>query len=260
MLEKYGALFTTAAIQLSESKWFWISMHLNVSFPDKQINRTGVEAITKVSLNSIRQACILAGMDDVLPDLDRLERLIWPPYEMMAKPEPHEIASSMVHFLSRLQDEIKSQYFFHLDQKDVPFYVGEGLVAEKFGWAIEDMSEAGKCLALQRSTACIFHLMRVLERAVQAFGKKLKVKIDVHAETWHQIMLHVNKEVQALPSKTAAQRKKKSGYAEAAAHLQSVRIAWRNEVMHPKQTYTRDEAYEVFNATKTFMAYLAGVL
>jgi hypothetical protein len=31
-------------------------------------------------------------------------------------------------------------------------------------------------------------------------------------------------------------------YAEAASHLYNVKVAWRNEVMHPKQTYTFEEA------------------
>lgn len=260
MLEKYGALFAISAIQLQESKWFWIGVHLGLSFGPQQISRDGVEAITRVSLQSIRKACILADMDNLLPELDRLERMIWPSHPNIPQSAAHEIASSITHFMSRLQDELKSQYFFHLDQKDVPFFLTDDHAPKKFDWAHEDMSEAGKCLALQRSTACVFHLMRVLEHAVQAFGRKLKVKIDVMNETWHQIMLHVNKEVQNLPSRTSAQKKKKSSYAEAAAHLQSVRLAWRNEVMHPKQTYTRQEAFEVFNATKVFMAYLAGVL
>ena len=78
--------------------------------------------------------------------------------------------------------------------------------------------------------------MRVMEIGVQSFGKKLKVSIDVQSETWNQIMLHVSKQIEKLPSATQMDKKKKAKLAEAAAHLQSVRLAWRNEVMHPKQT------------------------
>lgn len=134
------------------------------------------------------------------------------------------------------------------------------MVSEKFPKAVEDIAEAGKCVALQRTTACVFHLMRAMELGVQALGKKLKVKINVQTETWHQIMLHVNKSVEALPSKIHAQKQKKSAYAEVAAHLQSVRLAWRNEVMHPKQTYTRQEAFDIFNATRVFMNSLAEIV
>jgi hypothetical protein len=63
--------------------------------------------------------------------------------------------------------------------------------------------------------------------------------------------------VLALPSKTPREKARKSSLASAAAHLQSVRLAWRNEVMHPKQTYTRQEAFDIFNASKAFMVQLA---
>jgi hypothetical protein len=73
-------------------------------------------------------------------------------------------------------------------------------------------------------------------------------------------MLHVEKAVQQMPSKTSSQRTRKSAYATAASYLQTVRLAWRNEVMHPKQTYTRQEAFDIFNTSKAFMAYLADLV
>ena len=39
-----------------------------------------------------------------------------------------------------------------------------------------------------------------------------------------------------------------------------MKLAWRNEVMHPKQTYTEEEALEVFAASKAFMRELASVV
>jgi hypothetical protein len=236
MLEKYALLFTVATVGLSEAKWLCIPLQLQPG--EKQVPREMIERAAAHGLRIIRQAAILSDMDDVLPELDRLEQLIWPPHKDMPLAPLNGIAQAINHLISRLQDELNSQYFFHLDQKDVQFYLEEKpfgqKVADKFEQANEDICEAAKCLSLQRSTACVFHLMRVLELGVQAFGKKLKVKLDVRAETWHQILLHVNKEIQAMPSKTTKQKSKKSQYAAAAAHLQSVRLAWRNEVMHPK--------------------------
>jgi len=256
-----GPCLLSRGFNFRKAKWLWISLELGLNFndPTKRMSREGVEAVTKVSLHSMRQVCILSDMNEVIPELDRLEQLIWPPYASMPKSQAHEIASALTHFMARLQDEVKSQFFFHLDQRDVPFFLEEN-TPKKFDWAREDMSEAGKCLALQRPTACVFHLMRALEHAVQRLGKKLKVEIDVSTESWHQICLHINKQTEGLPKNTVAQRNKKIAYAAAASHLTSVRIAWRNEVMHPKQTYTREEAFEIFTATKAFMASLEKVL
>jgi hypothetical protein len=44
------------------------------------------------------------------------------------------------------------------------------------------------------------------------------------------------------------------------SNLYNVKIAWRNEVMHPKQTYTPDEGKMVFIAVRGFMSDLADVI
>jgi hypothetical protein len=261
MLEKHASLFVLATTAFSEAKW--IVFQTEKAGADGPASRAQIHALGKHAIHQLRQACILSDMDDVIPQIDRLSQsfdmlLTTPEYTL------DTVGQSIKHLLSRIHDELAAQYFFHLDQRDVPFYVGDrpfgSGVSERFDAATEDISEAAKCLALQRPTACVFHLMRVLELGVQTLGKRLRVKIDVRTETWHQILLHANKAVLAMPSKTSAQKKRKSAFASAAAHLQSVRLAWRNEVMHPKQTYTRQEAFDIFNASKAFMIHLADLV
>ncbi|MDH2357053.1 hypothetical protein QCM80_41680 [Bradyrhizobium sp. SSUT112] len=269
MFETFGGIWSVAIILLSESKWMWVGLWSRAQIGHPQttmapIERHRVEAATKHALLKIRQGCILTDLDSIVPELDRLEQAIWPVHPNTPLTGPDGIATAITHLLSRIQDELKAQYFFHLDQRDVPFFADHQpfgpYVAEKFELANEDITEAGKCLALQRPTACVFHLMRAMELAVQNLGKKLKVQINVKTETWHQIMLHVNKSIELLPSKTPAQKRKKALYAEGSAHLQSVRLAWRNEVMHPKQAYTRQEALDIFNATRAFMSSIASLV
>jgi hypothetical protein len=48
--------------------------------------------------------------------------------------------------------------------------------------------------------------------------------------------------------------------ASVAANLYAVKLAWRNEVMHPKQTYTEEEAVALGTAVKAFMTDLLGVI
>jgi hypothetical protein len=50
-------------------------------------------------------------------------------------------------------------------------------VAEKFNSAVFDIRESGKCLALGRATACVFHLMHVLEFALQAIHACLELEV-----------------------------------------------------------------------------------
>lgn len=92
---------------------------------------------------------------------------------------------------------------------------------------------------------------------VQRFGQKLKVTtIDVKRESWHQIMLHVHKQVDALPGgikASVSQNKRKQRFSLAASHLDHVRIAWRNDVMHPKETYDNKEALDVLVSVRAFL-------
>jgi hypothetical protein len=48
--------------------------------------------------------------------------------------------------------------------------------------------------------------------------------------------------------------------AEASANLYSVKVAWRNEVMHPKATYTLEEAENTLRQMRIFMHSLAGII
>jgi hypothetical protein len=259
MLEKYGSLFTRAVVALSEAKILCFPLQLQPG--ERQLSDDEIARGVLNGVQLMRTACILVEMDDILPELDRLEQLVVPVSSLIPFAPRAGIAQAIVHLLSRLQDNLNAEYFFHLTKSDVSFFMNKepfgSLVSVKFDNAREDIEEAAKCLALQRPTACIFHLMRVLELGVQALGKKMKIKIEPKEQTWYQIILHVNKAIEALPSKMASEMKKKSSYAEAASHLQSVRLAWRNEVMHPKQTYTRQEAHDIFNTTRVFMISLA---
>lgn len=132
-------------------------------------------------------------------------------------------------------------------------------VIAKFGGQTEDMFEAGNCFALGRWTACVFHLMRLLEVGVQRFGELLGVTlIDSRGKekVWQNILDEANKAIRALDQNA----EKTKGYAAISANLYSVKLAWRNEVMHPKDTYTEEQARGVFDAARTFMAELASVL
>ena len=43
-------------------------------------------------------------------------------------------------------------------------------------------------------------------------------------------------------------------------HLYHVKQAWRNDVMHPKKTYTEEEAKAAFSAVKSFMHHLSDLI
>jgi HEPN domain-containing protein len=129
-------------------------------------------------------------------------------------------------------------------------------VAAKFSKAITDIQEAGKCYATGRYTATVFHLMRVMEYATQYLGRRLSISL-VNEKNWQNIVDEVDKAIKNLPTKDPRQKALRNRFAEASAHLRMVKNAWRNDVMHPKETYTEQEAERVLRNVNDFMVHIA---
>ena len=179
--------------------------------------------------------------------------------------DPEKVLSqeSAAFFQTLLQNELHSVFFKHVSKENADLYNNREAfgpqVSLKFSLAISDIEEASKCLALERSTACVFHLMRVMERGVQYFGKKLGVKL-VAEKTWQKILDDLNAPIKAMPQKTKRQQERKEELAALHAHLFNVKLAWRNRVMHPKASYSPEEAADVYQQVDKFMRYLAATL
>jgi hypothetical protein len=59
-----------------------------------------------------------------------------------------------------------------------------------------------------------------------------------------------------LPEMTAEEAHRKKMLQQARAHLHAIRLAWRNDTMHPKEQYDLEEADEIYGHVKTFMKHL----
>ena len=146
-----------------------------------------------------------------------------------------EAACAIGEIRSRLRDELRQVKLFALNDTEAQLYAETVSlfgpdVSSKFAASIlEDIDEAGKCLALGRSTATVFHLMRAMEAALQAFGNKLGIALP-DTKVWQVLLDQVNKAIKAVPPKDPTT----IAYAQIAANLYNVKLAWRNEVMHPK--------------------------
>ncbi|HWN42015.1 MAG TPA: hypothetical protein VNW71_07310, partial [Thermoanaerobaculia bacterium] len=87
---------------------------------------------------------------------------------------PETVMSDLQRSIER---ELRSNLFLHVGENERRYYegrhqFGEG-VAAAFPSAVIDIEEAGKCYALSRYTACVFHLMRVMESALRVLASTL---------------------------------------------------------------------------------------
>jgi hypothetical protein len=157
-----------------------------------------------------------------------------------------------------IQSEMSVAQFFYMPRKQADFYDQPELFGKKVNMRFPkiqfDMVEAGNCYAMGRGTASVFHLMRIMEIGVQKFGTALGVTLTGQ-KNWHNILDEIHKAIKALPKipKTVKM-------SQAAANLYSVKLAWRNEVMHPNDKYTLEEAKNLIGQVKLFMGQLATII
>ncbi|MBL8687904.1 MAG: hypothetical protein JNL04_02345 [Rhodospirillaceae bacterium] len=182
-------------------------------------------------------------------------------------PDPAVIARVCSRHLEELQERIEQsledRLVYSVPAEKVDFikrsltiYGKE--VAETFIDAAYDLDEASTSLGMSRNTACVFHLMRALEFAVQRLGEEMGVTvIDKHDRDleWGKIISNINDHVKTMPPGD-----RKDEISAICSMLYHVKQAWRNSTMHPKQTYTDEEAKAVFDASRSFLRAVAGIL
>jgi hypothetical protein len=158
-----------------------------------------------------------------------------------------------------IRREMSCVQFFYMPSEQTDFYSQNELfgaqVNAKFPSIQYDMEEAGNSFAMGRGTACVFHLMRIMEVGVREFGKKLGVSL-VNEKNWQNILDELNKAIKILSPKAAGTVE----MSQASANLYAVKLGWRNEVMHPKDTYTLEEAKNLIGQVKLFMGQLATII
>ncbi len=171
-----------------------------------------------------------------------------------------DICNALFDIQSRIRDELSLRLYVqvsshlakHYEPKSPPF--GD-LVFNQFGAAAEDVIEAGNCLALERSTASVFHLMRVMESGLKTLASELGIP---YAPSWESYLRQIAAVLESdWKSKPADVRAKQPFYRDVAGDLQLVKMAWRNPTMHIVKNYSQDEAVRIYGCVKQFMVRLA---
>lgn len=169
------------------------------------------------------------------------------------------LSTTLVELDNTIRREMSTNLFFHMPWEQANSYDQKELfgaeVNAKFPSIQFDTVEAGNCYAMGRGTACVFHLMRIMEVGVQRFGAKLGVVL-VQEKNWQVILNETDKAIRKLDPKDPAT----IGKCQASAMLYAVKVAWRNEVMHPNDKYTLEEAKDLIGQVKLFMIQLASII
>jgi hypothetical protein len=166
---------------------------------------------------------------------------------------------------SRLADELSLTTLFVLESdKQGYFEPSEPLfgkdVEVKFPSVSFELDEAAKCFALGRSTAAVFHLMRLMEIGINAVASCLSIPPPTRGgdRNWGAISKKIKDEMERRNA--SGRWADKEFFAAVYASLDAVRVAWRNTTMHVDNKYSEEESEHIFGAIRGFMRRLASRL
>lgn len=162
-------------------------------------------------------------------------------------------------FASRIVLIMPPEKIGHYEPAKPPF--GQD-VQNKFPSSIFEIDEAGKCYALNRHTAAVFHLMRTMETGIRAVARCLGIPDPVKPgeRNWGFIIKEMKAGIDARgrgSTRPWSDPADKQFFEDMYVSLDGVRNVWRNATMHVEKTYTDDEAEHIYGAVRGFMKKLA---
>lgn len=106
-----------------------------------------------------------------------------------------------------------------------------------------DFDEAGKCLLLNRFTACAFHTLRGTEDLLKFYYEKLLDTSSKEHQTWWNFYEDIEKINKTLKPKISE---------ELLNNLNNLRKFYRNKTQHPQMIYNIDDVQDLlFNCIKS---------
>lgn len=167
----------------------------------------------------------------------------------------------------RLRDEMNGRFFLSLSLSETEYYSNYRQkwadVIERFPASEDDIDEAGKCFALGRYAASVFHSLQVIEVGLIELGRILVVN-DPHPG-WGASTNRLKAILKTkFPDRTSFQKEHSAMIEQLDAMTESLKSAWRNKVSHAygKLTlltagFAPDVAEEILVTSRGFMRRLA---
>lgn len=157
--------------------------------------------------------------------------------------EAHRLSKAATEIRKTLEAEIRGYEAYVVTPKridvrrllrDVPSLFAPDTYAKLSSIAQYDLDEAAKCIAFERSTAAAFHVLRATEAVLRDFYRSLARRKRVQLY-WGLMVADLRK------------RRKADKYSVLLAHLDNIRLSFRNPTQHPEATYDIHEVQDLWS-------------
>ena len=171
------------------------------------------------------------------------------------------VRRSFLELQKRVYQELKAKVVFCLPGEKVrywsPFWLVDTKIYDHFPSAWHEFHRAGHCYAFGENTACVFHLMRIVDFGLRQVAKSLGIEYD--ARNWSGIGKKIQQKMeQKYDTKTDDWKKSELMYAEILTDIQAISRGHRNPVLHElEKKYEERDALHMLNVVEGFMLHLA---
>jgi hypothetical protein len=211
-------------------------------------------------LRSMARNCREAGFDRLAERCTRLAETCRPLETIV-------VCHLLRDLLPDIQSEMARHMYFLVPENRKGFYQEDDkpLFGEAVAMSLPDttaeIAEAGRCLALARWTACVFHLMRATELALHQWSADLGVPLKVPAAqaNMQEILTAADNKLREIGIRPRSPQRDADleYFGETSAHFRALKDAWRNHTAHAKTTYDERGALSVWGHVRDFMVTLS---
>ena len=158
----------------------------------------------------------------------------------------------------RLVDELEDKISLQIDAKHADLFENPqafgDAVFNAFPSANDDIFEASTCLSLDRGTACVMHLSRVVEVGLRVTADNLGLP---KRHDWGKHLEDIEKELAKRYKASGKHTPEEEFLSQSAIHIGHIKVAWRNPSMHVDKRYDLTQAENIFHEICLFMQHLA---
>jgi len=174
-----------------------------------------------------------------------------------------------------LHEHLCKELVFRIDREKAKRAIGDGKHGTQFGPEVaaiasddvkDEIGEALWAWAFDRNTACVFHLMRVVEAGLIALTKIARTPVRGPRPMWSDYLKAIDRLLhppQPMRGCTAP-KMRKLGNAEREfltdvhLHIRNIADLWRNPLVHEiAKSYTADEATRILDDIERLMVRIA---
>jgi hypothetical protein len=272
-MEQFSAIkFYSIAVLLERIKQKYSKKILNIApVPVDEDIRLELEKL----LRPIEQECQKLGLRNSVGTINEFRTFLlnWR-MEAFSNITPNQIAMRIDEIDRAIRREIGFHLFMYIPPDKAEYYHPWGeerrvkrgeevplfgnAVATKFPSTNYDIREAGNSFAFYSCSACVYHLMGVLEIGLMVLAKRFNVSTD--RTNWHNIIEQIEAKIKGMgndPNRASNWKEEQEFYSQVATHFMFLKEGWRNYTEHHRGKYNSKEAEIILVNVRSFMQKLA---